>query len=104
MIFTLTYIPYSWYMYYNKNVDIKFSAHDAFLEYPSSGTLRVTIIRYAQNNHHQVCSKTNNFKNLLERETEGLNRLANIGYGYLCLLNYTYILLHRPYYFRILCW
>ena len=57
MIFTLTYIPYSWYMYYNKNVDIKFSAHDAFLEYPSSGTLRVTIIRYTQNNHHQVRSE-----------------------------------------------
>jgi len=25
----------------NKNVDIKFSAHDAFLELPSSGTLKV---------------------------------------------------------------
>jgi hypothetical protein len=25
----------------NKNVDIKFSAHDAFLEKPSSGTLKV---------------------------------------------------------------
>ena len=24
-----------------KNVDIKFSAHDAFLEYPSSGTLNI---------------------------------------------------------------
>ena len=25
----------------NKNVDIKFSAHDAFLEWPSSGTLKI---------------------------------------------------------------
>ena len=25
----------------NINVDIKFSAHDAFLEYPSSGTLKI---------------------------------------------------------------
>ena len=25
----------------NKNVDIKFSAHDAFLEKPSSGTLKI---------------------------------------------------------------
>jgi len=25
----------------NKNVDIKFSAQDAFLEYPSSGTLKI---------------------------------------------------------------
>jgi hypothetical protein len=25
----------------NKNVDIKFSAHDAFLEEPSSGTLKI---------------------------------------------------------------
>jgi len=25
---------------YNKNVDIKFSAHDTFLEYISSGTLK----------------------------------------------------------------
>ena len=25
----------------NKNVDVKFSAHDAFLELPSSGTLKI---------------------------------------------------------------
>jgi len=30
-------------MFVNKNVDIKFSAHDAFLELPSSGTLKVKI-------------------------------------------------------------
>jgi hypothetical protein len=28
----------------NKNVDIKFSAHDAFLEKPSSGTLKIEIL------------------------------------------------------------
>jgi len=27
----------------NKNVDIKFSAHDAFLKQPSSGTLKAKI-------------------------------------------------------------
>jgi hypothetical protein len=32
-----------------KNVDIKFSAHDAFLEYPSSGTIKISFIRYDQN-------------------------------------------------------
>ena len=37
---------------FNKNVDIKFSAHDAFLELPSLGTLKITFIRYAQNNLH----------------------------------------------------
>jgi hypothetical protein len=37
-------IKYSWHRnwhMYNKNVDIKFSAHDAFLELPSSGTLKI---------------------------------------------------------------
>ena len=29
---------------YNKNVDIKFSAHDAFLENPSTGTLQIEIL------------------------------------------------------------
>jgi hypothetical protein len=28
----------------NKNVDIKFSVHDTFLEYPSSGTLKAKIL------------------------------------------------------------
>jgi hypothetical protein len=28
-------------IWHNKNVDIKFSAHDAFLESPSSGTLKI---------------------------------------------------------------
>ena len=40
----------------DKNLDIKFSAHDAFLE-TSSGTLKIILIRYAQNNLHQVRSK-----------------------------------------------
>jgi len=28
-------------MYTNKNVDIKFSVHDTFLEWPSSGMLKM---------------------------------------------------------------
>ena len=31
------------HMHCNKNVDIKISAHDVSLEYPSSGTLKVKI-------------------------------------------------------------
>jgi hypothetical protein len=31
-----------------KNVDIKYSVHDMPLELPSSGTLRITVIRYTQ--------------------------------------------------------
>ena len=31
----------SWGRTFNENVDIKFSAHDAFLEQPSSGTLKI---------------------------------------------------------------
>ena len=41
----------------NKNIEIKFSAQDTFLKSPSSGTLKITFIWYAQNNLHQVCSK-----------------------------------------------
>jgi hypothetical protein len=41
----------------NRLRDIKFSVHDAFLESPSSGTLKITFIRYTQNNLHQVHSK-----------------------------------------------
>ena len=32
------------YLLCNKNVDIKFSAHDAFLEWPSSSTLNIEIL------------------------------------------------------------
>ena len=39
----ITYINKSMILTSNKNVDIKFSAHDAFLELPSSGTLKVKI-------------------------------------------------------------
>ena len=45
--------------YIKKNVDTKCSAHYAFLEYPSSGTLKITIIRYAQN---RKIGKPNNLK------------------------------------------
>jgi hypothetical protein len=31
--------------------------HQGHSEQPSSGTLRITIIRYTQNNHHQVLSE-----------------------------------------------
>ena len=41
-------MKYKWYKinieniyYMNKNVDIKFSLHEAYLESPSSGTLKV---------------------------------------------------------------
>jgi hypothetical protein len=36
---------------------IELSAHDVFQEYPSSDTLKIPIIRYAQNTHHQIRSK-----------------------------------------------
>ena len=32
---------FSGFYYRNKNVDIKFSAHDVFLELPASGTLKI---------------------------------------------------------------
>jgi len=41
----------------NKNVDIKFSAQDAFLEKSSSGD--------AQNNLHQVCLKSKDLKTFI---------------------------------------
>ena len=47
----------------NKNVDIKFSAHDTFLELLSSGTLKAKII----------------YKPLRARQPKGLNRIAKIG-------------------------
>ena len=40
-----------------KNVDIKFNAHDTFLKLPSSGTLKITFLRYAQNYLPQVTLK-----------------------------------------------
>jgi hypothetical protein len=33
----------------NKTVDIKFSAHDAFLEQPSSGTLKIERLKNQNN-------------------------------------------------------
>ena len=58
----------------NKNVDIKFSAHDAF-----SG---ITFIRYAQN---RKIGKTNNLNFLGAIKPKGLNRIAKIGYGHIYL-------------------
>ena len=51
----------------NKNVDIKLSAHDAFLESPSSGTFKVE-----------------NLENQIKRKD--LNRIAKIGSGHLCMM------------------
>ena len=34
-----------WTEFFNKNVDIQFSAHDVFREKPSSGTLKVSYLR-----------------------------------------------------------
>jgi hypothetical protein len=42
-----------------KTVDIKFSVHDVFLESPSSGTLKITFIRYTQNNLRKVATPNN---------------------------------------------
>ena len=42
-------IKYSWHRnwhMHNKNVDIKFSAHDAFQELPSSGTLKIERLEW----------------------------------------------------------
>ena len=51
----------------NKNVDIKLSAHDAFL---------VTFIRYAQN---RKIGKPNILKVFGSNKTKGPNRIAKIG-------------------------
>jgi len=48
-----------------KNVDIRFSAEDAFLEYPSSGTFSV--------------------KSVGARKPTDLIRIRKIGYGHICL-------------------
>ena len=52
---------------YNRNVDINFSAHDAFLESPSSGTLKIEKLE-----HHII------LKSFGAIRPKGLNRLANI--------------------------
>ena len=54
-----------------KNVDIKYSAHDTFLESPSSRTLKNKIIE-----------STMSLKSLGARKPNGLIKIANIGYGY----------------------
>ena len=41
----------------NKNVDINFCAYDSFLNNLHQVTLKITFIRYTQNNLHQVHSK-----------------------------------------------
>ena len=52
---------------FNKNVDIKFSAHDAVSE--------ITFISYAQ---HLKIGKPNNLKFLSTIKPKGLNRIAAI--------------------------
>jgi len=47
----------------NKNVDIKFSAHDAFLEQPSSG----------------IIGKPNKLKVFWNNKTKDLNMISKIG-------------------------
>jgi hypothetical protein len=48
-----------------EHVDIKFSAHGAFLEYPSSGTLNT--------------ERLESLMGLGARKPEGLNKRANMG-------------------------
>ena len=56
---------------YNKNVDIKFSVHDVFLEYPSSSTLKAEIFE------SQII-----LKSLGERKPKVINRIAKIDQVY----------------------
>ena len=57
-----------------KNVDILFRTHDAFLEYPSSGTLRVKRLE------SQIILEV-----LVAGIPEGLNIIPKISHGHLCL-------------------
>ena len=59
----------------NKNVDIKLSGHDAFLESPSSGTFKV------ENLENQII-----FKFLGSIKRKDLNRIAKIGSGHLYMM------------------
>ena len=73
----------------NENVDIKFSAHDSFLEQPSSGTLNVERLE------SQIILK------VLGSKPKGLIPILKIGYGHLCLreenlrFNNNYIILQQ---------
>jgi hypothetical protein len=58
----------------NENLDIKFSAHYAFLEKPSLGTLKVKRVG------SQIIVKY-----IAARNPKGVNRGANIDYGHTCL-------------------
>jgi hypothetical protein len=62
------------FYYCNNNVDILFSAHNAFLEYPSSGTFKVKILE------SQII-----LKSLNTRKPKDLKRIAKIGYGHIYL-------------------
>ena len=59
----------------NKKVDIKFSAHDAFLEQLSSGTLKAKILE------SQIIKKIS----LGAGKSKRRNRIAKFCYGHLCL-------------------
>ena len=58
----------------NKKVDIKFSAHDAFLEQLSSGTLKAKILE------SQIIKKIS-----LGGKSKRRNRIVKFCYGHLCL-------------------
>ena len=58
----------------NESVDIKFSVQKTFLEYTSSGMLKAKIFK---------CQIILN--SLGARKPNGLNRVARIAYGRLCL-------------------
>ena len=64
----------------NKNVDITFSAHGAFTEWPSSGTLKIKRLQanwiYSQS---QNTWKPNHLKVLGAIKPKGLNKIAKIG-------------------------
>ena len=64
----------------NKNVDITFSAHGAFTEWPSSGTLKIKWLQanwiYSQS---QNTWKTNHLKVLGAIKPNGLKKIAKMG-------------------------
>ena len=60
---------------WTKNVDIKFSVHYAFMESPSSGMLKITFIRYAQNSKF---GKPNDIQVFVGNKAKGLNTIVKI--------------------------
>ena len=59
----------------NENVDIKFGVHNAFLEYPSSGTFKIEIRKPSKksvrrNNRNQQNEIKNKTKNKAKQKTK----------------------------------